>query len=208
MELLVEKYRPATIAEFSGLASVMQDASDLVANPYSCALLFVGKSGTGKTTLAQAIANELQAETIHIPSQSCTVETVKTLRSKLAYAPLFGGGWRVVIVDEADEMSASAENAWLSILDSTDRPESTIFIFTCNETEKLKARFTSRCEVVNFSTEGLAPHATKLLAEVWKHETNNAQPAPNFALIVKDSKTNIRESLQVLQKHVRRAKRA
>jgi DNA polymerase III delta prime subunit len=205
--LLVEKYRPTLIKDFAGLKPVMDDAADLVANPYSSSWLFVGKSGTGKTTLAQAIATELGAEEHHIPSQSCTVETVKNLRHSLAYSPMFGARWHVVIVDEADEMSAAAENAWLSLTDSTNRPVDTIIIFTCNSTEKLKDRFLSRCETINFSTEGLAPHAAKLLARVWEHETGNASPAPNFAGIVKESKNNIRESLQVLQGHIRRAKR-
>jgi DNA polymerase III gamma/tau subunit len=206
--LLVEKYRPTLIKDFAGLKPVMEDMADFVANPYSSAWLFVGKSGTGKTTLAQAIATELGAEVHHIPSQSCTVDTVKALRHTLAYAPMFGARWRVVIVDEGDEMSASAENAWLSLTDSTNRPVDTVIIFTCNGTEKLKDRFTSRCETVNFSTEGLAPHAAQLLARVWENETGNASPAPNFKGIVKEANNNIRESLQVLQRHVRRAVRA
>jgi DNA polymerase III gamma/tau subunit len=206
--LLVEKYRPSKIADFSGLSEVKQDAADLVANPYSSAWCFVGGSGTGKTTLSQAIASELNAETHHIPSQSCTVDTVKQLRHKLAYAPMFGAGWHVVIVDEADEMSAAAENAWLSLTDSTNRPANTIIIFTCNNTEKLKDRFLSRCEVVRFSTYGIAKDASELLARVWEEETQNASPVPNFARIVKEANNNIRESLQVLQKFVRRVKRA
>jgi replication-associated recombination protein RarA len=206
--LLVEKYRPTLISDFVGLASVKLDAQDLVANPYSSAWLFVGASGMGKTTLAQAIANELGAETHHVPSQSCTVETVKALRARLAHSPMFGTRWHVVIVDEADEMSSAAENAWLSLLDSTNRPVDTIIIFTCNETEKLKDRFLSRCEVVRFSKEGINKPAAELLARVWEHETENAKPAPNFSTIVKEANNNIRESLQVLQRHVRRAKRA
>ena len=204
--LLVEKYRPLTINSFAGISDALEDARSLVASPYNSAWLFVGASGTGKTTLAQAICTELAGELHHIPSQSCTVEVVKQLRASLAYAPMFGSQWHVVIVDEADEMSGAAENAWLSLLDSTNRPDQTIFIFTCNSTEKMKDRFISRCELVKFSTYGIAKDAADLLARVWETETGNTSPAPNFARIVKEANNNIRESLQVLQRHVRRAR--
>ena len=208
--LLVEKYRPSSISEFVGIEDARLDAADLVRNPYKSAWYFVGASGTGKTTLALAIAAELGAETIHVPSQSCTVDTVKQLRHRLASTPLFGCGWWVVIVDEAEEMSAAAENAWLSLTDSTNRPENTIIIFTANGTDKLSNpdRFLSRCVVVRFSTHGLAKDATALLETIWEAETGSAANPPNFARIVKESNNNIRESLQVLQRYIRRAGRA
>jgi replication-associated recombination protein RarA len=205
--LLVEKYRPTQIENFIGIEDARETAIELVCNPYSSAWMFVGASGTGKTTLAQAIGAELGAEIHHIPSQSCTVETVKTLRHTLSFSPMFGSKWHVVIVDEADEMSGAAENAWLSLTDSTNRPVDTIIIFTCNSTEKLKDRFLSRCEVVKFSTYGIAKATTDLLARVWESETvGSSSEVPNFARIVKEANNNVRESLQVLQKFVRRAK--
>jgi len=206
--LLVEKYRPSTIDAFIGIDDARADAADLVANPYSGAWIFCGASGTGKTTLAMAIAAELGAEVHHIASQNCSVDTVKQLRHTLAYKPMFGAKWSVVIVDEADEMSGAAENAWLSLTDSTNRPTDTIIIFTCNSTEKLKDRFLSRCEKVKFSNNGIQPAIAELLAQTWETETGGASPAPNFARIAKDALGNVRESLQVLQKHIRRASRA
>jgi replication-associated recombination protein RarA len=207
--ILVEKYRPTTLDDFIGITDAREFAGDLIASPVSCALLFVGASGTGKTSLAYAIADAISAEVHHIPSQSCTADTVRSLRDKLAYMPMFGASWHVCIVDEADEMSRAAENAWLSMTDNTNRPANTIIIFTCNTTENFTNpdRFMSRTEVVRFSSYGIAKEATDLLARVWESETANALPVPNFARIVKEANNNIRESLQVLQRHVRRATR-
>jgi DNA polymerase III delta prime subunit len=179
---------------------------DLLENPYSAAFLFVGAPGTGKTSLALALANELGAQLHHVPSQSCTVDTVKSLRTKLNFRPMFGG-FHFVLVDEADQMSMAAQLAWLSILDSTNRPDNTIIVFTCNETERFETRFTSRCEAVKFSTQGIAKATADMLEQVWTNETVDAE-APNFARIVKESNNNIRESLQQLQKYIRRARLA
>lgn len=207
--LLVEKYRPQTISEFVGIDDPRADAASLVRNPYSSAWYFVGASGTGKTSLALAIAAELKAEIHHIPSQSCTVDTVKQLRHSLQLTSMFSK-WKVVIVDEAEEMSAAAENAWLSLTDSTNRPPDTIIIFTANGTEKLSnpERFLSRCDVVKFSTHGLNKEITALLETIWEAETEGLTvEAPNFSRIAKEANNNVRESLQVLQRYIRRASR-
>ena len=58
--LLVESTRPTTIDGFIGIEDIRADMTDFVCDPYSSAWLFVGKSGTGKTTLAQAIASDIR----------------------------------------------------------------------------------------------------------------------------------------------------
>jgi len=201
MQLLTEKYRPQATADFVGLDKAKKLCARLAVNPFDSAWLFVGASGTGKTTIALALAEEMQAELHHIPSQSCTVEAVKDLRAKLAYLPALGKRAHLVLVDEADQMSSAAQLALLSMLDSTNRPQQTIFIFTCNETERFEKRFLSRCGVIEFSSYGLAKDATALLARVWEHEANGAD-APNFARIVKESNNNIRAALMELQKEL------
>ena len=55
---LAEKYRPRKVADFIGLEKQRRILSKLTANPFASAWLFVGASGTGKTSLALAIAAE------------------------------------------------------------------------------------------------------------------------------------------------------
>lgn len=207
--ILVEKYKPASIEQFIGIEDAKEIAADIIANPEESAFMFVGASGTGKTSLALAIAAGLNAELHHIPSQNCTIDAVKAIRARVNYAPMFGSQWHLILVDEADQMTVPAQNSFLSILDSTNRPARTIFIFTCNETEKFESRFLSRCEKVKFSSYGIAPQTAEFLARVWEHETaGSATDAPNFARIVKESNNNIREALTTLQRFIRRARLA
>jgi replication-associated recombination protein RarA len=193
-----DKYRPSSIQDFIGLDKAKRVCSKLAANPYDSSWLFVGASGTGKTTIALALAAEIQAEVHHIASGNCTIDAIKDLRARLAYMPPMGKKWHLVLIDEADQMSVSAQLALLSMLDATNAPQQTIFIFTCNETERFEARFISRCGVIEFSSYGIAKDATALLAMVWENEANGA-PSPNFARIVKESNNNVRAALLTLQ---------
>ena len=199
--LLTEKYRPRTIADFAGLDKAKRICARLAANPFDTALLFVGASGTGKTTISLALADEMRAELHHIPSQRCTVDELRDLRQRLAYMPKAGCAMHLVLIDEADQMSMGAQLALLSMLDTTNRPEKTVFVFTCNETTRFEARFLSRCIEVEFSSYGIAKDATALLARVWENEASSS-PVPNFARIVKESNNNIRAALMELQKEL------
>jgi DNA polymerase III delta prime subunit len=105
----------------------------------------------------------------------------------------------LVLVDEADKMSAAAQLYLLSKLDSTSFPPDTIFVFTCNSTDGLEPRFISRCGIVEFSAYGTSKDAAALLELVWDAEAPAGADRPNFARIVKDATGNIRASLMALQ---------
>jgi DNA polymerase III delta prime subunit len=105
----------------------------------------------------------------------------------------------LILVDEADQMSAAAQLFLLSKLDSTAFPPNTIFIFTCNSTAGLEARFLSRCGIVEFSNYGIAKDAAALLELVWQSEAGEEIAAPNFTRIVKEANNNIRAALMKLQ---------
>lgn len=198
---LTEKYRPRTIADFVGLDKPKKILSKLAAQPYESAWLFVGPSGTGKTTIAQALASAIPAELHHIPSQECNLDNIERVRRTCQYVPMAGCKFHLVLVDEADRMSDAAQISLLSKLDSTNYPPKTIFVFTCNATDRLEARFLSRLRTIEFSSYGISSDAASLLARIWEQETGGAS-APNFARIVKDSSNNVRESLMRLETEI------
>lgn len=196
---LSEKYRPMQIGDFIGLEKPRAIMRKLAANPYPSAWLFTGASGTGKTSLAMALAEEMPAEFHHIPSQSCNVAEIQRVRACCQYVPMMGKKMHVVLVDESDQMSGAAQLALLSMLDSTNPAPDTIWVFTCNDTQRLEARFLSRCRVLEFSSYGLAKDATALLQRVWSAEYVGSGPAPNFQRIVKEANNNVRGALMDLE---------
>lgn len=196
---LTEKYRPRAIDAFVGLEKPKKLAARLAANPFPSAWLFIGPSGTGKTTLALAIAAAIPAEIHHIPSQECNVAQLERIAGTCQYVPMSGCKMHLVLVDEADQMSPAAQLFLLSKLDSTAALPNTIWIFTSNDSTRLQDRFLSRVKTVEFSSYGIAKDAAELLANIWTEQAPAGSQAPNFARIVKESNNNVRESLQRLE---------
>ena len=196
---LAEKYRPRHIADFVGLDKAKKVMARFAAKPFPSAWLFVGPPGLGKTTMALALAEELQAEVHHIPSQQCIVANVENAIRQCWYAPLVAGGFHVVLVDEADQMSTAAQLAFLSKLDATAFPPQTIFVFTCNDTERLEKRFLSRCRVLEFSSYGLNGAGAEFLGRVWEAEHGPDDAVPDFARIMKNTCNNLRDALMHLE---------
>ncbi len=196
---LTEKYRPRRVADFVGLEAPKKLCAKLAARPYESAWFFLGSSGTGKTTLALALAEEMRAELHHIPSQECNVANIERVVRTCQYVPRLGCTFHMVLIEEADQMTPAAQIALLSLLDATNFPPKTIFIFTANATDRLEPRFMSRVRVVEFKSYGIAPEAAALLERVWNAEHVDGGDAPNFARIVKDAKNNVRESLMELE---------
>lgn len=201
---LADKYQPHTVGEFVGLEKPKKIMSRFIAAPYASEWLFEGPSGTGKTSMGLAICSAVDGELHHIPSQSCDLATVKDVCDSCHRVPFNwqtgkGSRFHVVLVDEADRMSAAAQLAFLSKLDATAKPPNTIFIFTCNSVNGLEARFLSRTRHIQFSNYGMASGISALLAKIWDKETDNPTDRPNFERIAKESNNNVRDALMSLE---------
>jgi len=212
---LYEKYRPLHIEDFVGLERPKRVFEGVAKSPRPCALLLIGPPGTGKTSMALALAEDLPGTLSHVTSQKCDVATLDKLAERFIYYPSRGNWW-VSLVDEADQMTDKAQLRCLSLLDSTSRlrprfgggfeegvAPPVIWVFTCNGigpdgTELprcFEPRFVGRCLVVNFTQPCREEIATHLRA-IWQKETLS-EKGPDFDGYAKDC-TNLRGALMAL----------
>src|SRR5208283_1469717 len=99
---LTEKYRPRTLDDFVGLDKPKAICKSLARSPRDSAWLFLGPSGTGKTTMAMALCDAVPAELHHVPSQECNLENIERVRKTCQYVPMSGKKFHLVLIDEAD----------------------------------------------------------------------------------------------------------
>lgn len=201
---LTEKYRPRLLADLFGQGAAAYQLQSFAEVPYPTAFLFHGDTGTGKTSAALALGNELGVNPdwslTRIASGTMDAEAAEVALKGLRYAAP-GGGWKLVVVDEADLMSPKAKQLWLSILE--DLPARSVIAFTTNHLEKFEQRFRDRCEVVRFESAAplLMQDARALAAKLWRAEgfpgpTLNVATLPS---LVENGRLSFRRVVQALQ---------
>jgi len=205
---LVDKYRPISIDQFVGIETPRAIMTAFVANPYSSSWLFLGESGTGKTTLAFAVAfalgarQEIGGGIYHIPARACDLETIDKVVHLCYMTPMIGAPFNIVIIDEGDQMTRAAQLRLLSNLDSSDPPPNTIWFITLNDLTNLEVRFRSRCKLLEFDTKGLLDPGIDLLSRIWRAESPKKAKTPDFAAMMRDSQCNLREALNLLETEI------
>lgn len=199
---LSEKHRPRKVSGFVGLEKPKRVLEAYIERPFDCAFLFVGPSGIGKTTVALAMADEMNAELHHVPSRSADLETMETI-THMCWSSAFNFrtgkqcSRHLVLVDEADAMSDAAQKYLLSKLDSTALIPLTTWVFTCNATGNLEDRFTSRCRRLDFKNEFRDGELEDYLAAIYKKE--GGKYPLSFVEIVKNADHNVRQALSTIE---------
>ncbi len=152
--LWVEKYRPTKIEDCILPNELKETFKQFLNKKEIPNLLLSGTAGTGKTTVARALCEELGADYIII-NGSDEGRHIDTLRHKIKnFASTVSltetAGHKVVILDEADYMNAdSVQPALRNFIETFYK--NCRFIFTCNYKNKILPALHSRCTVIDFA---------------------------------------------------------
>ena len=164
--LWCQKYRPRTVADTILPKDLKDTFQKFVDDKNVPNLLLAGRAGVGKTTIARAMLDELEADYIVINgSMNGNIDTLRVDIQNFASTVSFSGGRKYVILDEADYLNAnSTQPALRNFMEEFSK--NCGFILTCNFVNRIIEPLHSRCSVVNFNISG--SDRPKLAAQFFK----------------------------------------
>lgn len=147
--LWVEAHRPRKIADCVLPESLKKTFTEIRDSGTIPNMILAGSAGTGKTTVARALCDELGLDVIVInASLEGNIDTLRVKIANFASTVSFGGGRKMVILDEADYLTAATQPALRNFMEEFSR--NCGFILTCNFKNRLIDPLHSRCAVIDF----------------------------------------------------------
>ena len=196
--LWVEKYRPTDLSTYVGNEHLKEKVKVYLESEDVPHLLLYGKAGTGKTTLAKIVVNNIDCDYMYInASDENKVDDVrnkiKTFASSVGFKSL-----KVIILDECDYLTPNAQAALRNLMETFSKH--CRFILTCNYVERIIDPIQSRCQsykVVPPSKKEVAQQMVSILSQ------ENCQfELDDVALIVNAGYPDIRRVINSAQRQI------
>ena len=164
--LWTEAHRPKTIEECILPDRLKKPFQEYVNSEKIPHLLLSGGAGVGKTTVAKAMCNQIDADYIMINgSDESGIDVFRTKIKDFASSMSFTGGRKVIIIDEADYLNPnSTQPALRNAME--EFASNCSFIFTCNFKNRIIDPLHSRCAVVDFTLKN--DEKTKMAGQFFK----------------------------------------
>ena len=173
--LWVEKYRPSSMDTYIGNEHLKSKVSIYLESGDLPHLLLFGRAGTGKTTLAKLLVNNIDCDYLYINasdenSVDVVRDKVKNFASTLGFQEM-----KIIILDECDYITPNAQAALRNLMETFSKH--CRFILTCNYVERIIDPIQSRCQsfqIIPPDRKQVAQHLSNILDnENVKYELDN-----------------------------------
>jgi DNA polymerase III delta prime subunit len=196
--LWVEKYRPNKLDNYIGNEHLKSKVSVYLESGDIPHLLLFGRAGTGKTTLAKLLVNNIDCDYLYINasdenSVDVVREKVKNFASTLGFKDM-----KVIILDECDYITPNAQAALRNLMETFSK--NCRFILTCNYVERIIDPIQSRCQsfqIVPPDRKQVAQHLANIL-----NNENVQYDIKDIATIVNGGYPDIRRVINGSQRQV------
>lgn len=148
--LWVERYRPRSVADCILPAALSAELRGIVDSGSLPNMSFVGSPGTGKTTAARALCDQMGIDYLLInASEERNLDTIRTTVRQYGSTISLMSPMKCIILDEGDNLTPDAQKALRGVIEEFSN--TCRFIVTANHGNKLLDALTSRCPVVDFA---------------------------------------------------------
>ncbi|MGB6876665.1 MAG: DNA polymerase III subunit gamma/tau [Candidatus Acidiferrales bacterium] len=222
-QVIARKWRPQTFGEIVGQRHVTQTLENTIRqNRLAHAYIFCGTRGVGKTTTARILAkclncvngptaepcNECDAcrgitagttlDVLEIDAASNRgIDQIRELREMVRYAPA-AARYKVVILDEAHQLTGEASNALLKTLE--EPPDKVVFILATTQPEDLADTIKSRAQLFQFRSLAFQEIADAL-AHITQEEKLKIEPGA-LAVLARAAEGSLRDGLSLLEQAI------
>ena len=196
-DIWCEKYRPSTLDEIVLDKNTRTYFNKVQSEKNIPNVLFVGKPGIGKTSLAKIIVKDiLKCQYLYInASDENNVDTVRN-KVKMFASTLGFKDYKVIILDECDYITPNAQAALRNLMETFSKH--CRFVLTCNFVERIIDPIQSRCQTFQTtppSKKEVAVHLSKILEnEEVGHELSD------IALLINSAYPDIRRVINSAQR--------
>lgn len=199
-----QKYRPTTIDECILPEKDVRVFKALIAEKRIPNIILHSPSpGTGKTTVARCLVNDIDAEFMFVNGSDAKIDFVRNVMTPFASSKTMHPGGKVIIIDEFDRPGlAESQRHLRSFMEA--HSNNCTFIITANNINGIIDALQSRCRVIQFgqATESdkvaMMKRMIQRAAAILKHEDVKLEEPKVLAALVKQNFPDFRKVLNML----------